>query len=271
MSVKIYIDAGHGGRDPGAVGNGMRESDINLEVSRLLGSLLEGAGVSVRYSRVDDSSPADRVGGANSWGADYFVSIHTNAAGGTGVETIIAETKQPDRAFAQAVNDRYAADMGLRNRGVKLDAQLPVRSVGVLRNTRMPAILIELAFIDSPVANPDVNILRNRRRDMAQALARGLLQFLGVKQDSTPAQSPAVSQPPAQQLHRVQVGAFAVRANADAMLARVRTLGFSDAFIAQGADRVFRVQLGAFAQRPSADRVAAHARASGLSAIVVLS
>lgn len=181
--MKIYIDAGHGGRDPGAVGNGMRESDIVLEVSRTLGNILTQAGVDVRYSRTDDSFPAisERWGAANSWGADYFISIHANAGGGTGAETFIAATKQGDRAFAQAVNDTLAAAMGLRNRGVKLDTQAAVGSLGVLRNTRMPALLIELAFIDSPASNPDVNILRNRRADMAQALAKGILEFTGMQ------------------------------------------------------------------------------------------
>jgi N-acetylmuramoyl-L-alanine amidase len=176
---KIFIDPGHGGRDPGAVGNGMRESNIVLEVAKKFGAIIEIAGFSVLYSRTDDSSPADRVGAANIWEADYFISIHVNAGGGTGAETFIAATKTDDRIFAQSVNDTYASDMGLRNRGVKLDTETHVRSLGVLRNTRMPAILVELAFIDSPAGNPDVNILLNRRDDMAQALANGIYKYFG--------------------------------------------------------------------------------------------
>ena len=209
MKKKIYIDAGHNnnGFDTGAAANNMREQDITFDVASLLRDMLNNT-YGIKLSRPTittnvgtnmNSSINSRWQDANSWGADYFVSIHVNAGGGTGVETFISATKQADRAFAQPVNDVYASEMGLRNRGVKLDTESAVRSLGVLRNSRMPAILVELAFIDSPAANPDVNILRNRRRDMAQALAKGLLQFLGVKQDSTPAQSPAVSQPSARE------------------------------------------------------------------------
>jgi hypothetical protein len=75
--------------------------------------------------------------------------------------------------------------------------------------------------------------------------------------------------PPAQQLHRVQVGAFSVKSNADAMLERVRTLGFKVAFITpQGADKLFRVQLGAFSEKANADSVLADAKAKGLSAFI---
>jgi hypothetical protein len=183
MSIKIYINPGHGGSDPGAVGNNMRESDITLEVSRTLGDFLSGKGIEIRYSRTNDTRPSNRIGAANAWGADYCVSIHVNAAGGTGCETFIAQTKQSDRAFALAVNDTYAAAMGLRNRGVKLDSSMRPQGFGELREARMPAILVELAFIDSPLNNPDVNILRDRRRDMAEALAKGILGFLNIDSD----------------------------------------------------------------------------------------
>jgi N-acetylmuramoyl-L-alanine amidase len=203
VSKKIYIDPGHGGRDPGAVGNGMRESDINLEVARLVGGILENSGVSVNYSRADDNSPASRWQPANTWEADFYISIHVNAAGGTGAETFIAATKPSDRAFALAVNDTYAAEMGLRNRGVKLDTQTHIGSLGALRNARMPAILIELAFIDSPANNPDVNILRDRRGDMAQALAKGILQFMNI----SPSNSEIMPDiPPAQSALKFNVG-----------------------------------------------------------------
>lgn len=115
---KIFIDPGHGGRDPGAVGNGMRESDIVLDVSRLLGNIIEAAGIDVTLSRTDDRALTvnERWQAANAWAATHFISVHVNATGGTGSETFIAATKQGDRPFALAVNDTYAIAMGLRNR-----------------------------------------------------------------------------------------------------------------------------------------------------------
>ena len=181
---RIFIDAGHGGHDPGAVGNGMRESDIALEVSNALSGLLKSAGVETILSRTSDRAVTinERWQAANAQRADYFISIHVNAGGGTGAETFIAATKPQDREFASVVNDTYAEAMGLRNRGVKLDSTTRHGSLGVLRHTTMPAILVELAFIDSPPGNPDVNILRDRRQEMAEALAAGVFRFLGIEQ-----------------------------------------------------------------------------------------
>ncbi|MCL1936354.1 MAG: N-acetylmuramoyl-L-alanine amidase [Defluviitaleaceae bacterium] len=180
--TRIFIDPGHGGRDPGAVANGMRESDIVLQVSLILRNILQNDGIEVIMSRTSDITLTllQRTQMANNSDADFFISIHTNAGGGTGAETFISATKQQDRPFATTINDNYVRIMGLRNRGVRLDTQAFVGSLHVLRQTRMPAILVELAFIDSPLNNPDVNILRNRRNDMAQALSVGIVEFLGI-------------------------------------------------------------------------------------------
>ncbi|MCL2194390.1 MAG: N-acetylmuramoyl-L-alanine amidase [Oscillospiraceae bacterium] len=230
--IKLYLDPGHGGRDPGAVGNGMHEADINLAVSLKLADKLRAAGLEIELSRSKHNeflSINERWQAANRWGATHFVSVHCNAGGGTGCETFVAKTKKADKPFARAVNDTFAKLMGLRNRGVKLDTKSHVGSFGVLRHSRMPAILVELAFIDSP-NQLDITTLRNRREEMAAALASGILDYLGV----APAvqQSPSAQQP--QVLYRVQVGAFAKRKNAEAMLKRLRKKGFNDAFIAGG-------------------------------------
>ena len=176
--MRIFIDAGHGGHDPGAVGNGMRESDITLEVAGLLGERLQQAGLLVRQSRTRDTALTinERWQAANAWGADYFISIHVNSGGGTGAETLYF--KRDSLEFAQTLQDVYASETGLRNRRIwQRD------DVGVLRWTNCPSVLLELAFIDSPAHNPDVETLRNRRREMALAAGKGILQFLGIKTD----------------------------------------------------------------------------------------
>jgi len=192
MSVRVFIDAGHGGRDSGATGNGMRESDIVLEVCGGLRERLLAAGAQVMMSREADEfiSIDDRWRAARSFGADYLVSVHANAGGGTGAETFIAANRPGDAEFARAVNNPYAAAMGLRNRGVKLDTATFVGSLGLLRNSICPAILVELAFIDSPAQNPDVDILRNRRGDMADALAAAIIEFCGISRPSSIANVP---------------------------------------------------------------------------------
>jgi len=78
---KVFIHPGHGGNDPGAVGNGMRESDINLDVSFRLEKMLVGAGFDVRLSRRSDINvgSAAVIAACNDWGADCYIDIHCNA------------------------------------------------------------------------------------------------------------------------------------------------------------------------------------------------
>ncbi|MCL2284798.1 MAG: N-acetylmuramoyl-L-alanine amidase, partial [Firmicutes bacterium] len=190
--TKIFIDPGHGGSDPGALGNGMRESDINLDVSNRLAQILRAQGFEVMMSRTTDVTRSinERWQMANNWNADYFISVHTNSGGGTGVETIIptqspnnpARDLQATRRFAEIVSNTLGNSLGMRVRdfnGVITEEQTRHGSLGVLRFTRMIAVYPELAFIDSPLVNPDVNILRNRRQELAQALANGIRAFVG--------------------------------------------------------------------------------------------
>ena len=260
---RIWIDAGHGGNAPGAVYKDVQEKEIVLDVSMRLGSLLS-TDFNVIYSRSEDSSLSidERWKAANLANMDYFISIHANAGGGTGVETFYykdnTERSRRSEVFARTLNDSYAEIMGLRNRGVKPDTQTAVGSIGVLRKTNMPAILVELAFIDSPPQNPDVNILQNKRAEMAQALAKGIYKYLGME--------PSLPASQAESLIRVQLGAFKQRANADALQLRLRELGY-DTFIKEDS-ALYRVQLGAFRERANAEALAAKLKAQGFETYI---
>lgn len=202
-NTRIFIDPGHGGRDPGAVANGMRESDIVLEVSQHLALILERAGIEVRLSRTTDTDITinQRWQAANTWNATHFVSIHANAGGGTGVETLIPTASpnnpsrdlQANRRFAEIISNELANTFNMRARranGVMLETETRHGNIGVLRNTRMLAILPEIAFLDSPLSNPDVEILRHRRQDIAQSIANGIFRFLGVNPSQAPQEPP---------------------------------------------------------------------------------
>jgi len=189
--MKVFIDAGHGGSDPGALGNSMRESDINLDVALHLNQILMRAGIATKMSRTIDVLPSQRPQMANSWGADILVSIHANAGGGTGTETVIptASPRNPRRdlnacrRLAELISNKIASKFGMRVRrsnGVMLETETPRRSIGVLRESTMTAVLPEIAFIDSPLQNPDVNVLRSKRKETAQAIADGIFSFLGI-------------------------------------------------------------------------------------------
>ncbi len=172
--MKIFIDPGHGGKDPGAIGNNLYEKDITLSVSLELKSLLEKYGIEIKMSRSDDTylTINERYQLANAWGADYFISIHANAGGGTGTETLYY--KADSKVYAQALQSAFIDAMGLRDRGIKYRD-----NVGVIRWTKMPAVLIELAFIDTAA---DAEILKNKQDEMAQAIAKGFFNLLGIKE-----------------------------------------------------------------------------------------
>ena len=188
MAIKIYIDQGHNPQNPnaGAEGSGLREQDIVFRIGILLADLLLANGnFEVRLSRPSSttqlgtsstaSSLAARVNQANSWGADYFLSLHTNASDISAASGIEAYAySRPSRAFnlGEVILEELSESTGLRNRGMKVRSGLYV-----LRRTAMPAVLIELGFI----TNPNDAALRSDRPDLfAQGIYNGLLRYLGL-------------------------------------------------------------------------------------------
>jgi len=102
---KLFLDPGHGGKDPGAEGNGLEEKDITLEIAKQIQDILTNhyQNVSVKMSRTTDKfvSLEERTDAANSWGATFFLSIHINSGNGTGFEAIFIQNqallRQPTR------------------------------------------------------------------------------------------------------------------------------------------------------------------------------
>ena len=184
MSTKIYIDQGHNPVNPnaGAEGNGLREQDLVYDIGQRLAALLRAnPNYEVRLSRPTEdtllgtsnaSSLAARVNDANRWGADYFISLHTNAAASpsaTGSEAYVYSRGTSAYDFAESLLTSMTAATGLRNRGVKARPGLYV-----LRKTRMPATLIELGFITNP---RDASLMENSPELFAQGLYRGILSY----------------------------------------------------------------------------------------------
>ena len=165
--VKIFIDPGHGGTDPGAVGNGLNEKDITLQIaSRVRDSLLSGyQNVSVLMSRTGDQtvSLTERTNAANAWGADYFLSIHINAGGGTGYEDYIYPgSSAATSTYQNNIHSEVMKAVNFSDRGKK------TANFHVLRESNMPAILTENGFIDTA---SDAGKLKTA--SFLDALARG--------------------------------------------------------------------------------------------------
>ncbi len=185
MATKIYIDQGHNpdGVNGGAVGNDLREQDITYRVGAALADLLrENGNFEVRLSRPtantslgesNTQSLRARVDDANTWGADYFISIHTNAAENPragGVEAF--SYARGTRAFAlgEDIVEELVEATGFPDRGMKARPGLYV-----LRKTAMPAVLVELGFI----TNAEEAALMNSNPGLfARGIYNGILEFL---------------------------------------------------------------------------------------------
>src|SRR5690625_2293809 len=178
--VKVFIDAGHGGSDVGAVANGLREKDITLKIAKKIRNRLNKySGVSVKMSRTGDSYPSlsRRANMANSWGADLFVSVHINAGGGVGYEDYIHNTLSSNSRAGKvqrAINNEVVRATGWRNGGRKK------ANFAVLRQTKMPAILTENGFIDT---KSDANKLKSNSflNKIADGHAKGIAKHFGLK------------------------------------------------------------------------------------------
>lgn len=175
---KVFIDAGHGGKDPGAVGNSLREKDIVLPVALDVGEILKKHNVEVVYSRTKDQfiELSERAAMANRSNVDIFVSIHVNAAGSSaarGVETFSYPGSSSGAVLSRDIQGQIITDkIFTTNRGTK------TANFAVLRLTRMPAALVELGFISNA---QDATIILNRQKDMALSIAKGILKNLGVR------------------------------------------------------------------------------------------
>lgn len=174
MGTKVFIDPGHGGSDPGSVGNGLRECDINLAVSKRVQYHLQRQGIEVMMSRQSDTivSLNERTNMANKWGADVLVSIHCNSEtpAAYGVETYCYQFQY--RNLADLVHGKILEDTSLyyANRGVK------AADFHMLRESYMSAALVEMSFISN---YRDAQLLANKQEGFAIAISKGVLAYFG--------------------------------------------------------------------------------------------
>ena len=176
---KVVIDPGHGGSDPGAVGiNGLKETDIVLEVSKTVSGFLKNKGVKTiltrTYERTLDLQP--RVSKANNAKADAFVSIHANATRGKRKDVNGLET------YYYSGSKGYSLAKNIHKQILITSSQSPDRGVRrsrfyVIRKTSMPAALVEIGFVTGMY---DAALLRQKayRDKMSFAIAKGILNYL---------------------------------------------------------------------------------------------
>lgn len=271
--AKVTIDAGHGGYDGGATYNGRLEKNDNLEVALAVGELLEQNGIEVGYTRITDvyDSPNEKARIANEQGADLFVSIHRNSSPNpntySGVETLLYEESGLKQEVANAINEELAK-VGYNNLGLNVRKDL-----AVLRRTQMPAVLVELGFINTDADN---SLLDNRFDEIVRAIANGIYKTLTgnelptaavpmpipsavngtqINDDIEPAAGAMpqwMPKPPGRPgvVYRIQVGLYREYRNAVNIAYELEVMGFPVELRTSGD--LYAVQVGPFRKRSEA-------------------
>lgn len=219
--AKVFLSAGHGGSDPGACANGLVEKNINLNALLACKDVLEDHGVIVVASRTTDANDPvqEEVREANASGADIAVSFHANAGGGDGFEDFYYTTSANGKRLAQLL-EKHVKELGQNSRGCKSGNHLMF-----VRATNMPAVLVESFFLDNS-ADKAIGDTVAEQNAFGVAYAKGILEYFGIAYKAPVANSA----PSADELYRVQVGAFKNKANAEKLMAELKAEGYS-AFI----------------------------------------
>lgn len=187
MAIKIFIDQGHNPQNPnaGAEANGLREQDITYEVGVRLAALLnENPNFEAMLSR---NSPTEQLGTstatslqsrvymANTWGADFFISLHCNSNPNpniSGSEAYVYEADSPVYSMAESVLQGLNYMTGLQNRGVFVRPTLYV-----LRTTAMPSLLVEMGYLTN---ENDAYMLSTDPQSFARGIYNGILLYYGM-------------------------------------------------------------------------------------------
>lgn len=182
--AKVFIGVGHGGRDYGACANGLKESEIVLDIALEMNKILKQHGVDTMISRttqgtdaLDDLSP--KIQRCNEYAPDLAVDIHINAGGGIGFEAFYYHGGGTSLKLAQEIEKEVKA-MGQYSRGLKTRLNASGNDYfGFIRQIAAPSVILEAAFIDNI---DDVEKIRTieGRKNFAVAYAKGVLNTLGI-------------------------------------------------------------------------------------------
>ena len=303
---KVIIDAGHGGQEPGAVYEGRQEKEDALQLAFDVGNALERRGISVSYTRVSDvyDSPYEKAAMANASDADIFLSIHRNAmpvpGTASGIENLVYEDSGTAGALGRNIGEALA-EAGWTDLGVKERPGLVV-----LRNTKIPAVLVEVGFINN---EKDNEFLDANMAATADAIADGVLKTFReldeaekagrpggetsrpaegtgqpaegtgrpAEETGRPAEEtgrpggetsrPAGERNPSSDLYVVQTGVYRQRKNAEAELLELRELGCPAYLTAKNG--LFYVQAGAFRNLDNAVRMEQSLRRLGYGTVIL--
>lgn len=260
---KIFIDAGHGGNDSGAVAYGLQEKDITLALAlktrKYLQKLFSGHDIMLSRTTDETRSLVQRTSAANAWKADFLVSIHINAGGGTGFESFMYNgsftNKKRTKNMQKILHDAILAESGFVNRGLK------EQNFHMVRASYMPAVLTENGFIDN---KEDAKRLKSDvfldKCAKGHAIGIGEVLKLPQKESST-----------TDSMYRVVTGSFKDIANAKEQAQLIKRQGFQsfiDPFSAKG-ETYYRVVTGSFKHQTNAKKRMSLLESSGFDSFIV--
>lgn len=262
------LDAGHGGRDPGAVYNGRQEKDDTLALTLAIGEILQSRGIDIEYTRTTDvyESPYQKAMEANQAEVDFFLSIHRNSYPSdntvSGVESLVFDKSGLKLQMAENIDDQLEA-VGFVNLGVKARPGLVV-----LRRTEMPAVLVEVGFINSDTDN---TLFDSNFDDIALAIADGVLdtlesnnlvQLMSVPDSEAPSEKSPVS-------YTVQVGIFRNPSYAEQLKTDLALMDLPSEITEY--DGLYRVTSGTFSSLDEAADTEQQIRAAGYQTVILTS
>lgn len=259
---KLYLDPGHGGNDPGATGNGLKEKNIVLDIALRIRDIMDSeySNVEINMSRTTDTfvSLDQRTNEANSWKADYFLSIHCNAFDGSahGYEDYIYSGLSDSSLTAHYQNIMHNEILKmnqLTDRGQKQ------ANFHVLRESTMPALLTENGFIDNS-GNAAKLADASYRQKVAQGHVNGLERAFNLEKATSST------------LYKVIAGSFEDKENADERVAYLDSKGVPS-FISEttvSGKTWYRVQAGAFSKRSNAEQRLTEVKNAGIKDAYIL-
>ena len=219
MAKKVFISAGHGGSEPGAVANGFKEKDLNLAIALACNAELARHGVTTLMSRTkdEDDSLREEIKECNAFAPDLAVSIHNNAGGGDGAEVFYHYGGGTGKTLAENILSEVKA-IGQNSRGAKTRTEGGVDYYGFIRETAAPAVIVECAFVDN---KDDIKIIDTaaEQKAMGVAIAKGVLKTLGITYKAEEAPKPVTKTSTAVQI------IFDNKEDAEAMLYALRRAG----------------------------------------------
>lgn len=187
--AKVFLSAGHGGSDPGAVAYGLKEKEINLQALLACKEELEKYDITVVCSRTTDANDpvGEEVKEANASGADIAVSFHANAGGGDGFEAFYHTSNANGKKLAQ-LGEKYVKALGQNSRGIKSGNKL-----AFIKNTTMTSVLFESFFVDNDADN-DIGDTIAEQKKFGVAYAKAIVEYLGAKKTTAKDTAPKTTE-----------------------------------------------------------------------------